>query len=1116
MKNSLVIAIFALFLLQSCDKKEKTLFTPVDHESSSIQFENTIIETEEVNILTYEYTYNGGGVAAADFNNDGWCDLYFTGNTVNNKLYLNQKNLLFKDITLQAGVSGRPSWKTGVTTADVNGDGWLDIYVCYSGIDTTRNLTNELYINNGADASGAVTFSERAKEYGLDAPGTFSTQAAFFDFDRDGDLDMFLVNHGNHFYSPFINTNKLRNMRHPNFGNRLYRHDTRTTATGTIHSFAEVSSEAGIDGGGINFSLGVAISDFNNDGWPDIYVTNDYEEQDFFYINLGDGTFSETSKESFGHFSRNGMGVDAADFNNDGKTDLIEVDMWPEDNYRQKLLKGPDDYNRYHLMLDSGFHHQLMRNTLQLNQRTTESGVPLFSEIGQMAGVSATDWSWAPLLADFDNDGFKDLFVTNGYLRDFTSLDFLKYTVEDAKKEATQKGKSLELFQLISKMTSTRTSDYLFKNNGDLTFSNVTKEWGLFEPNLSFGATYADLDNDGDLEIITNNTNEVAKIWLNNENANLETHYVTIKLVDYPVNTFAIGSKVYLESKETKQMQEMALTRGFQSSVQPLLHFGVGKNSGKCSIEVVWPDGRVTQREIDRTNQLIEISYKSAQQKIEEEGGHSPILKDITHESGIDFIHHENPFIDFDREPLIPYQMSKNGPALAVADVNGDGHDDFYVGGAAQQESVLYMGNEEGKFKRAAFQPWSVDKEQEDVGATFFDVDGDKDLDLFVVSGGSEFEGGSSLHDDRLYLNQGNGRFEKAPDLATPKDHINGSCVTASDFDKDGDIDLFVGGSVRPGRFPYHSPSAILRNETDSQTGKVKLVVATKEVNPDLREIGLVTDAVWADINNDSWPDLVVVGEWMPIRVFMNHSGKLIETAAQDLAHSDGMWNRIVPIDLDQDGDIDFVVGNAGTNLPWSISAEKPLTVRYGDFNGDGRVDPIISCFMQGREFPIATRDELLFQLPILKKKYNSYALYASATMDEIQRESGMKEALIKHVKMAQSISLINNGAGNFQLDELPPQVQISSLRAAILLPSDRKKDVEIMTAGNFYSVKTQFGRLDASLGAVLRYQGGRFSVEQSTVFDHHFDVRNAAILDGRFLLIVSNSAQIQLFRSPD
>ena len=656
------IHVLIILPLLSCQHKADLLFTKIPPDVSHVHFENKIIESPEVNILSYEYTYNGGGVAAGDFNNDGLCDLYFTGNMVSNRLYLNQDELTFKDITESAGVGGRELWKTGVTTVDINADGWLDVYVCYSGPELNQSFSNQLFINNGFDSNGELTFTERAEEFGLSGPGTFSTQATFFDYDRDGDLDMFLLNHGNHFYSPFINTNKLRNTRHPQFGNRLYRNEFISTATkkdSTIF-FIEVSDDAGIHGGGINFGLGVSISDLNNDGWPDIYVTNDYEEQDFLYINNRDGTFSDCTKKSLGHFSRNGMGTDIADYNNDGRPDLIEVDMWPEDNYRQKLLRGPDDYNRYQLMVDSGFHHQQMRNTLQLNAGLDENGLPVFNEIGQLSGISATDWSWAPLFVDVDNDGFKDLFVTNGYLRDFTSMDFLKFTVANARTEAKENGEDLKVFELVSKMASTKTRDYLFRNNADLTFSDKTVDWGLSTPNLSFGAAYADLDNDGDLELITNNTNEPATIWKNNSEQLPGNSFLSVQLIGPTGNTFAIGAKVTVESQNQIQSLEQFPTRGFQSSVDPILHFGLGESKQVLQVKVIWPDSKQTSLSAIPSNQRLLIKYEGAVNNVEStKTKESPIFENFTEECGVQFIHRENSFIDYDREPLIPLSTIK-------------------------------------------------------------------------------------------------------------------------------------------------------------------------------------------------------------------------------------------------------------------------------------------------------------------------------------------------------------------------------------------------------------------------------------------------------------------------
>ena len=1081
------------------------------------------MESSAVNIMSYEYTYNGGGVAAGDFNNDGWCDLYFTGNTVSNRLYLNLGDLKFKDITEKAGVQGRDLWKTGVTAADVNADGWLDLYVCYSGPEANQSLSNQLFINNHCDKGGEPTFTERAKEYGLDAPGTYSTQASFFDYDNDGDLDMFLINHGNHFYSPFINTNQLRNMRHPQFGNRLYRNDAIAgDSVKTKNVFTEVSQEAGIHGGGINFSLGVSVSDVNGDGWTDIYVTNDYEEQDFLYINNGDGTFKDCTKKSFGHFSRNGMGTDIADFNNDGRPDLMEVDMWPEDNFRQKLLKGPDDHNRYALMVDSGFHYQQMRNTLQMNAGVGQDGVAIFCEIGQLAGVSATDWSWAPLFADVDNDGFKDIFVTNGYLRDFTSMDFLKYTVEDARKKAQEQGTELQLYELVSKMPSTKTSDYLFRNNGDLTFSNNSKEWGVDLPNLSFGAAYADLDNDGDLELITNNTNEPATVWQNHGGETNSNNYLQIQLKGPVGNPFGVGAKVFVETGKSIQVQEQFLTRGYQSSVDPILHFGLGKNKTAEKIRVIWPDGKQSTFANVNSNQLIELPYSSASPGDSNDSKKnlfsSRFFQDVSKESKIEFIHHENNFIDFDREPLIPYQLSRLGPALAKGDVNSDGFDDFYVGGASGQSGQLYRGDGQGHFALADQGPWVEDSAKEDTGATFFDADGDGDLDLFVVSGGNEFPMGSEMLDDRLYINQGKGEFNKAPVGSTIPDHASGSCVAAADYDKDGDMDLFVGGRLLPGSFPRTTPGAILRNETNSLSHEIKFTVATKEVNPDLREPGMVTDALWTDFNGDSWPDLMVVGNWMPVRLFENQKGNLVEVQNQSLENTWGLWNRIASFDFDEDGDTDYVLGNAGSNLPWKVSEKEPLTLYYADFNDDGRIDPVICYSSQGKKYPVASRDEMLIQLNSLRKKFTTYSHYANATIEDIFDKAALDSSPKLKVQTVQSAVLENLGAGSFNISPLPLLTQISSVNG--ILTEDFNQDglIDILLAGNFYPYRTQYGRSDSSLGLLLLGNGkGNFDPvpwDQSGFFAVG-DVRNMVLVNGKpgrkFILLARNNDQMSL-----
>lgn len=1118
-QGRLFSGIFALAMCCSCENSMETLFTRLDSDRSGIDFENIVEETPAINILTYEYTYNGGGVAAGDFNNDGLCDLYFSGNSVSNRLYINKGDLKFKDVTENAGVGGRNLWKTGVAAADVNADGWLDLYVCYSGPDSTYNLSNQLFINNGVDDGGEPTFTESAAAYGLDAANTFSTQSSFLDYDRDGDIDMFLINHGNHFYSPFTNTNLLRNMRHPQFGNRLYRNEMVSDGKGgNKPHFVEVSKEAGIHGGGINFGLGVSISDVNTDGWPDIFVTNDYEEQDFLYINNGDGTFRDGTKKSFGHLSRNGMGTDIADYNNDGLPDLMEVDMWPEDNFRQKLLKGPDDFSRYNLMVDSGFHYQQMRNTLQMNSGVDENGNPVFCEIGQLAGVSSTDWSWAPLFTDANNDGLKDLFVTNGYLRDFTSMDFLKFTVAEARAKANAEGKEMELYQLVGKMPSTKTSDYIFRNNGDMTFSDHSAEWGIQVPNLSFGASYADLDNDGDQELIVNNTNEKATIWINHARDQMQNNYLQLSLQGPKTNPFGVGSKVVIET-DMLQVQEQYLSRGFQSSVDPVLHFGVGKTDTVRTLSVTWPDGKITTVDKVPANQRLVIKYSDA---VSTPGNGNPpkhrkFLTEITPRWKGNFVHKENNYNDYDVQPLLPYMLSRLGPALASADVNGDGFDDFFVGGASGQSGELFMSDGHGKFVQSTSAPWKADAICEDTGAIFFDADGDNDSDLFVVSGGNEFAVGSPELDDRLYIND-KGNFTKAPTGSIVADHASGSCVIAADYDGDGDEDLYVGGRVLPGSFPESTPGAILRNDSDKKDGHIRFTVATNEVNSDLRQPGMVTDAVWTDFDNDGATDLVIVGDWMPVRMFRNAQGKFHEVQSPELKNSTGLWRRIVPADIDNDGDIDFVLGNAGSNLPWKASALEPLALVYGDFNGDSRLDPIMTSFSAGKQYPVASRDEMLLQMTSLRKKFKNYNTYAQATVEDILDSALLRKAEKLNVQNLNSSILVNVGNGNFKLESLPLAAQISSVAAILVSDFDENGTTDLLLAGNFFPYRTQYGPSDASNGLLLSGDGkGKFvpvSFSESG-FCARGDVRGMVALrgDGRTIIAVArNSDSVSVY----
>lgn len=1070
--NILILTCFAI--ITGCKNKENTLFVSLDADQTGISFINTITETESLNIMQYEYLYNGGGVGVGDFNDDGLVDIYFTGNTVENKLYINKGSFKFEDVTKLSGVEGRKGWKTGTSIADVNGDGLLDIYVCYSGLETKENRKNQLFINKGNNKDDVPTFVDEAAKYGLDASGSFSTQAAFFDYDLDGDLDMFLLNHSKTFYSPFYNSTKLRNTRHPFFGNSLYRNDN--------NHFANVSESAGIYGSGLNFGLGVAISDFNQDGLPDIYVSNDYDEQDFLYLNKGDGTFMDATKKSFGHISKYSMGNDAADINNDGLVDLITLDMLPEDNYRQKLLKGPDEYDRYKLAIDSSYHKQQMRNMLQLSRGMDKDGIPIFSEIGELAGISKTDWSWAPLIADFDSDGKKDIFITNGYLRDYTDKDFMKYEVNDAVQKVRAQGKELfddngkkqyasVIYDLVKKMPSTKIPNYIFKNQSDLTFKNVTNQWGLSNPTVSAGASYADLDNDGDLDLIVNNSNEPVGIYKNTVEKQ-KNNFIRIKLKGKDKNTYALGAKVWVYTDSSVQFLENYPVRGFQSSVDPVLYFGLGK-SKKASVKIQWPDGKITLNKNIKTNSLLSFDYTKSKLSTEDKKAEKqPLFKDITESLGINFSHQENDFIEFKVDRLTLKQSSKSGPKMSVSDVNSDGIDDVFIGSASGQNDQLFVSRFDGKFVKSSSECWKKDKDIETTGSVFFDADGDGDKDIYVVSGGSELPFGASQLMDRLYINDGKGSFKKAAQGALPEAFSNGSCVAAGDYDGDGDEDLFVGGGNVSGNYPLCTLGGILRNDSNRSTGKIKFTIVTKEVNPALRQAGLITGALWTDIDNNSSLDLILIGEWMPIRMFINIKGKLVEKTKEfNLSNTNGLWQSIEKADMDGDGDLDFIVGNMGLNVPFKVSETEPLEAYVGDFRGDGNLSTVISCYIQGKSYTIASLDEAQDAFTYLKKKFLTYNDYASAKVDNVFTAEQLKKATHLNVNQLQSIYLENKG-GHFKIHPLPVKAQFSAVQGIIVQDFTGDGVLDILLAGNYYPYRAQYGPCDAGKGLLLKGNG--------------------------------------------
>lgn len=1119
---SKVVAVAIVCLTIACSSPPENQFTLLDPVASGITFQNSIRETHHNNILRNEYTYNGGGVAVGDINNDGYTDVYFSGNSVSNKLYMNSGKWSFKDITLASGTAGRNDWATGVTMVDINGDNWLDIYVCYSGnsqdegynkpvIRNHPNRANQLFINNGCKEGGVPTFTESAKKFGLDAMGTFSNQAYFFDYDVDGDLDMLLLNHANSFYAPFINTQKLRNLRHPFFGNKLFKNDNL--------KFVEVSKEAGIHGGGLNFGLSASISDMNMDNWPDIYVTNDYDEQDYCYINNQDGSFKEVSHEIFSVMSKSSMGSDIADINNDGYADLLVLDMLPEENYRQKLLRGQDSYERYQLAVDSGFHHQILRNMLQLNRGLAPDGLPRYSEIGQLSGISNTDWSWSPLMIDLDNDGLRDIFITNGYLRDITNMDYMRHTSEIYKMAEARK-EEVNYLRLIEELPTTRLENYAYQNQDGIKFKNVTSQWGLQQKNIANGAAYADFDNDGDYDLITNNLNQAVTLVRNNLEEFSENNYVKIRLQGSKLNTQGIGAKIWLEMDDQTIFQEVYNTRGYLSSSDFDITIGVGSSDHIRSIKVLWPEGRESLVDDIKVNQQLELSFDESKpiQKDISTIPNETLFTDVTMASGIDFEHKENEYDDFGTEKLLHYKLSRLGGMLAAADVNNDGNDDVFYGGASGQSPVLFLGTDNATFAKSKSQPWNKDSFREDMKPLFFDADADGDLDLYIVSGGSEFEAGSSHYQDRLYLNAGGGQFRDIT-RSLPKENTSGSCVISGDFDKDGDQDLFVGGRHLGSMYPNNPKSFILRN--DRKDGIVTFVNVTSEISSSLENIGMVTDAQWTDYNGDGWLDLLVVGEWMKIEIFKNENGILIRQELNALAKSNGWWNAIEQMDIDADGDMDYLLGNAGVNFQMKASATEPIELYASDFNNDGMNDPILCYYIQGKSYPFHSRDELISQLKPLERRFPSYVSYAGATIYDI-----LGPGLIDKTFQAKAFILescwLENVDGDFKLHRLPEQIQFSPVHAFAKVDIDHDGKQEIVTAGNFHDFKPQIGLANASMGNVLRYEKDNLRLTHNVhaplwITGNVRDMKLLSFNNGQKLLAISrNNSEASIFLLKD
>ncbi len=1057
MRNSAIIIISLLiYCLFGCRNDPETLFETIPSSKTGIDFNNTINANDFFNILTFEYIYNGGGVGIGDFNNDNLPDIFFSGNVVKNKLYLNKGNFKFQDVSETAGIEAEEKWCTGVSVVDINADGWQDIYVCASVYNEGKR-GNLLFINQGLDETGVPVFVESAEEYGIADEG-FSIQGVFFDYDNDSDLDLYVLTNQVETISPNKYRVKMNNGSSPS-NDRIYKNNGDGT-------FSNATREANLYYEG--YGLGISVQDFNQDGWKDLYITNDYMTNDVLLINNQDGSFSNRVRDYLKHQNHSAMGHDVADINNDGLPDIFALDMVPEDVQHMKSTMLPTKYNDYVMNQNFGYEHQYIRNVLQLNNGADIHGNHTFSEIGLYAGIFATYWSWAPLFADLDNDGLKDLFISNGFPKDVTDMDFgaIRY----------QRNMSFNKKQLLETIPETKVPNFLYRNLDGISFEKKTEEWGLGEPSFSNGAAFVDLDNDGDLDIVTNNINSEAFVYRNNliELGNQPASYLRIKLKGPEANPAGIGSRITVWHKGSKQFLEFSPYRGYTSSVEPFIHFGLGNHDSADSIVVIWPDN--TKKVIGETasNQVINIEYKSNGRPVNFKRSEPALFfKEVSDSLQVQFKHSDIVFIDFNIQLTIPHQFSQYGPSISVGDINGDDKLDFFLGGSLGIGGTFFI-QDNGIFSERYFET-DHKKNQEDLGTLLFDADNDGDLDLYIVSGSYEQPLSEKGYSDRIYENDGKGNFTRLEE-ALPPFLVSGSCVKAADYDQDGDLDLFIGGRLEPGNYPMPVSSYILENI--SEKGNIAFRDATSKLCPELNEFGLVMDALWTDFNNDHKTDLIVVGEWMPVTFFENRGNKFVNiTNNTGIAQFTGWWKSITGNDFDNDGDIDYVVGNLGENAMYKASLNEPVIAYADDYDNNGKSDIIIGRYFADQNndkdlYPVHAPDDLLKQVPVFKDRFPTYADYGKTTFEKVFNESERLNSYRINTTTLSTSYIENLGNGRFDLKRLPDPVQFAPVYGIIAHDIDEDGLTDIIMTGNDFGNNPYWGRYDAFNGLVLKNTG--------------------------------------------